>query len=145
MRFIKSEYDNGHSLVIMEHLHGLFEGFARLHPDDANHASEYAGCAYAETRATIKALKYEHMLAKKDAETCRKFIKSCECYKNWDPESSTAKAAYRQLNRRIRKVNKLADEINNLMKGLEKSIWSRDITLKAIERKQTNQSKEVNS
>lgn len=146
MKFLTSKYTGGRSVVIIQHLGELFRGEARVHPDDKEKASEYAGCGYAEIRATIKALKYERKLAKDEAEICRKFIKSCECYKNWDPESPTARAAYRQLNRRIKKVNQLTDKINSAMQGLEKSIWSRDVTLKAIDRrKEQRKSKGVNS
>jgi len=144
MKFISSLYDGakGFSSVVMEHLGVNFIGTARLHPDDAHKASEYAGCAYAETRATIAALKYERNKLKEEAEMCRKFIKACECYKGWDPESPSARAAYRQLNRRIKKVNDITDEINDRTFNLERHIWKRDITLKALDRNKQNRLKD---
>lgn len=144
MKFISSLYDGakGFSSVVMEHLGKNFIGSAHLHPDDASRASEYAGCAYAETRATIDALKYERKLLKEDAEACRKFIKACECYKGWDPESPTARAAYRQLNRRIKKVNDITEEINDLMFNLERHIWKRDITINALDKNKQNRLKD---
>ncbi len=144
MKFISSTFnkETGISIVVMEHLGIQFEGIARLHPDDANSASEFAGCAFAEARATIKALKYERKVAKEKAEQTRKFVKQCECYKDWDPNSPTAHAAYRQMSLYIKKVNKLTDIINNMDFELKRSIWDRDITLKAFER---NKAKKVNS
>lgn len=143
MRFINSMYDSktGYSTVTIEHMGKRFFGTASLHPDDKDKASKYAGCAYAETRAEIKALKYERKIVKEKAEECRKLVKACEQYKNWDKDSPSAKIIYRQLNVRIKKVNKLTDAINHKMKNLEKSIWKRDITVKAFER---NRSKKVN-
>lgn len=135
MKFITSLYDSakGFSSVVMEHLGKNFVGSAHLHPDDAEKASRYAGCGYAESRAIISALKYERGLLKEEAETCRKFIKACECYKGWDPESPSARAAYRQLNRKIKKVNDITEEINDRMFAIERDIWQRDVTLKAFD------------
>lgn len=139
MEFISGTFDKktGISTVVMEHLGVRFEGIARLHPDDIDNASEFAGCSFAETRATIKALKYERKMVKEKAEQARKFIKQCECYKNWDPESSTARAAYRQMNRYVKKVKQLTDIINYMDFKLKRSMWDRDITLKAFERNKT--------
>lgn len=136
MKFLSSTYDSekGISKVIIKHLGLNFIGRAFIHPDDKEKASEYAGCGYAETRAVIKALKYERALAKREAEVCRKFVKACECYKCWNHEDNSARAIYRQLNRKIKKVNDLTDEINNKMFALERHIWNRDIALKAFER-----------
>ena len=41
-----------------------------------------------------------------------------EGYKDFDKNSPTAKVMYRQLNQRIKKVNKLIDEINAMYLGL---------------------------
>ena len=88
-------------------------------------------------KATIKALKYERKLEKEKAEACRIFVKDCANYKDFDKESRMAKIMYKQLNVRIKKVNKLTDQINQLYKDLQQVIWGRDITLKAIERKKS--------
>ena len=140
MEFIDGNFDekSGISIVSLKHLGEKFTGFAKVHPDDATKASHFAGCTYAESRAYIKAIKYERKKAKEEAEICRKFIKACSCYKNWDPESPTAKAAYRQLNRRIKKVNDLTEIINDEMFRLSHMIWKRDITLKAFEKNKQN-------
>ena len=44
---------------------------------------------------------------------------------------------YRQLNRRIKRVNQLADEINQKMRDLDIAIKQKDIVHKALERKKT--------
>lgn len=139
MKFIRSNYEeDGHAYVVLEHLKTRFYGNANVHPDDINNASEFAGCILAEMRAQVKALKYERKIAKEEAETCRKFIRACECYKNWDKESQSAKILYKQLNYKIKRVNKLTDEINDLLFKINKYIVERDITLKAFERNKQN-------
>jgi hypothetical protein len=53
---ISSNYDETTGIsktVILTDL-GSFEGFAKLHPDDKENASRFAGCRYAEERALIK-------------------------------------------------------------------------------------------
>ena len=144
MKFISSSYDPkwGVSKVVMQHLGQKFEGVAIAHPDIMDTASEYAGCYYAEIRATIKALKYERNKAKEEAEICRKFVKAIEHYAKFNPEDESAKSIYRQLNVKIKKVNDLTDQINNLMLLLQKEILGRETVLKAIADKKT---KPVNS
>ena len=118
----------------------LFKGEARVHPEDMDKVSEIVGGRYAETRATIAALKYERKIVKEKCEECRKFVRACEQYKKFDKGSPTARVIYRQLNRRIKRVNDITDEINSLYKSMGKHIWQRNIILKSIERK----SKQVN-
>ena len=108
------------STVEIEHMGKPFTDYAYCHPDDE--WSEFTGCRIAETRATIQALKYERTIKIKKCEECRKFVKAVEQYKNFDKTSSTAKAMYRQLNRRIKEVNDLTDLINNIELNLKASI-----------------------
>lgn len=137
MKFISSSYDEetGVSSVTMQHLGKKFTGTAKIHPEEKEKQSAYAGCNYAEIRATIQGLKYERKLAKAKADEAIDFVKSCECYAQFDKDSPSAKAMYRQLNQRIKKVNDLADEINNLYRSLEMFIKRREIILNAMERK----------
>ena len=140
MKFIDSYILNdGTSVVVIEHKGELFTGNAKLHPEDKDKMSEFTGCRYAEIRATIKALKHERNVLKAEAEDCRKMIKACSQDKRWDPKSPTAKVAYRQLNIRIKKVNKLTEEINQLMFGLEKSIWSDGVISNALHNRKQKQ------
>lgn len=137
MKFIASYYnkETGKATVIIQHLSKKFVGEAFLNPEEKEKGSEFAGCKYAEIRATIKALKYERKIAKEAADQAIDFVKSCNCYANFDSDSKTAKAIYRQLNQRIKRVNDLADQINKLYFELDNSIKNRDIILKAIEQK----------
>lgn len=137
MKFISSSYDSktGKSEVVMQHLGVKFTGVARIHPDDWENASSFEGCFIAEIRATILALKYERYLVKKKSDEAIDLLKACSCYKNFDKNSPTAKAIYRQVNRRIKKVNDITDEINNLYKVMEMHTHARTTVLRAIKRK----------
>ena len=137
MKFISSEYAShlGRAIVTMQHLGKKFVGIANAHPDDAENASEYAGCALAELRATVRALKYERKIAKNKSDEALDFVKACEGYAKFDPESDTAKVMYRQLNRRIKRVNDLTDQINDLLEKIKIFGQRRQIILNALKRK----------
>lgn len=137
MQLIESYFNEtlGKSISVVKHRKKQYYGYAWIHPEDKEIASKYTGCRYAEMRAEIKALKAEHKKEKAACEECRKFVKACSQYKNFDKDSSTAKAMYRQLNRRIKRVNDLADQINQKVQDLEIAIKQKDIVHKALERK----------
>ena len=119
------EESTGKSYATIEHLGRRYQGMSKLHPEEEN-SSRFTGCRYAEMRAQIKALKFERELKIQKCDECRKFIKACSQYNGWDKESSTAKAIYTQLNKRIKEVDKLTNEINHLM-------WNLNITIKQQE------------
>ena len=137
MKFIESYFDKEtkESTVIVEHMGVQFIGKAKLHPEDSDRCSELVGGRYAEMRATIKALKYERNIEKQKCEECRKFVKACSQYRNFDKDSQTAKLMYRQLNKRIKRVNALADEINVLYEGIITDVAKRDKLLNKINNK----------
>lgn len=128
---------SGKSFVELEHKGKYYLGMAKLHPEDKKDglASRYTGCRYAELRAEIKALKAEYKAEKAACEECRKFVKACTQYKNFDKESTTAKSIFRQLNCRIKRVNQLADKINEKVRDLDMAIRQKDIVHKAIQNK----------
>lgn len=141
MKFIDSLYDEttGISKVTVQHLGVKFTGSAFVHPEEP-HPSAFAGCEYAEIRAEIEALKYERQLEKNKADMAIDFLKSCKGYKNFDNDSDTAKVLYRQLNKRVQRVNNITDEINKRLRQLEMAIKKREVTLKIIEeRKRTKE------
>jgi hypothetical protein len=62
-------------------------------------------------------------------------VKACECYKNWNKEDSSAKIVYRQLNRKLKKVNDLTEDINNCILLLKKYIITREVLKKKLKEK----------
>lgn len=134
----------GGSFAVVENKGEKFLGFAKCHPDDMAEASKFAGCGYAETRAIIKALKEERRKEKEQCEILRKFVKAVTQYKDFDNTSREARAMFRQLNRRIKKVNALTEEINKEMQNLEAAIAQRDIVKRAIKRRRDRRAEEIN-
>lgn len=111
MKFIDSwTNDEKISCVTVKYRNNYYEGRAYLHPEDD--WSEFTGCRYAHERAEIAALKDEWKEKKAACEECRKFVNMVTQYKNFDKDSPTAKAMFRQLNRRIKEVNTLANIIS---------------------------------
>ena len=137
MHLISSYFneETGKSIVEVKHKKRIYHGTARLHPEDMDKASKYAGCRFAEIRAEIKALKTEHRKEKEACEEIHKFVRACAQYKNFDETSPTAKAMYRQLHRRIKRVNDLADLINQKLQDLETTIKQKEIVGNALEKK----------
>ena len=141
MHLISSYFNEktGKSIVVIKHKKKIYEGTAKLHPEDVDKASKYAGCRFAEIRAEIKALKEEHKKEKAACEEIRKFVRACTQYANFDETSPTAKVMYRQLHRRIKRVNDLADLINQKLQDLETAIKQKEIVTNALERKKNKQ------
>ena len=127
--------ETGISQAEVEHLGKHFFAIAKCHPDDMPEVSKFAGCGYAETRAIIKALKWERKKKMQECEVIRKFVKAVGQYKNFNSEDPSAKAMYRQLNRRIKEVDAITDEINKEMQNLQTAIAQRDVVKRAIKRR----------
>ena len=53
---------------------GSFTGIAKLHPDDQDKASRFAGCRYAEIRATIKYMKMKKKLFKEEIKLLNRLL-----------------------------------------------------------------------
>jgi len=136
MKFLSSYYneESGTSIVQMEHLDKEFLGMAQCHPEE-EYPSKYAGCQYAEIRATIKALKYERKLLKEKVDFLKQFVRRCEDRKDFCEDEYTPRAVYKELNYQIDRVNELTDKINELLDDLDKLPKRRDIVNKAMDRR----------
>lgn len=139
--FLDSGYSEseGLSWTTIKYKGKEYTAFTKIHKDDINKASKYAGCRFAEEKAKIKALKDELREEKIKCNACRDFLKSVMQYKNFDKNSPSAKAMFRQLNKRIKKVNNLIEEINEMIRDYDANIRQRDIVTAAIDRKKNNE------
>ena len=124
MKFISSSYDpdTGISTVVMQHLGVKFTGVAKVHPDEKTKSSKFAGCRYAEIRATIKALKYERNKLKSEFKIIKNYLSSCESYADFDIHNNEYyKPFYRQFKKRENKIvelNVAIAELEILVKNL---------------------------
>ena len=142
MKFLDSGTvkETGYSTVTIKHKGNEYVGQAKCHPDDT--FSEFTGCRYAQERAEISALKDEWKQKKHDCDECRKYLIAVSQYAGFDKESSTAKAMFRQLNRRIKEVNKLAEIISQKQFNLQVAIKQQDSFNSKIEQMRLNDNTE---
>lgn len=137
MKFLNSWTfkSDGLSQVYVEHKGQIFEGVAKCHPDDE--WSEFTGCRFAELRAEKKALKAQYKEEKLKLDGIKNFITAVSQYKNFDNESPTAKAMYRQYNRRVKQLEELASKIS----AIDNIIKYRLEALKSAEKKRKESKK----
>lgn len=142
MKFLTSitKPEKGISKVFIEHMGRTFVGYAKKHPED--NWSEFTGCRYAEERAEIKALKAELKKKKHDCDECKKFVTAVSQYAEFDPKSPTARAMFRQLNRRIKAVNDIISLINEKEFNLRVAIRQQDGFNNRINQMKLNNNKE---
>lgn len=121
--------ETGESFVALINKDGVYTGTAKLHPDDKQFASQYAGCHLAEYRAWIQYMKKERRKKKLQLDTIKKLnndIKlNCE---NINPKLQ------KRINLKIRdyynKIQELNNNINQLETKIKKDIEMRDVILK---------------
>lgn len=126
MKLLSSIFDaeTGISTVTIQTELGIFQGRARLHPDDRDNASNLAGCRLAEERAILKYFKT--LLKYKKIE----FKALNHIYKDlYDNDAFDDKIFHRlnlQLRNRTNEMNILKEEIKNIEDYIQKSILMRD-------------------
>lgn len=129
----------GVSFATIKYRGNEYTAFTKLHEEDKDKASKYAGCRFAEQKAQIKALKAELRNEKAKCDAIKDYIKSVCQYGTFDKDSPTAKAMFRQLNVRVKRVDALVDEINQMIQDYDTDIRQRDIVTAAIQRKKENE------
>lgn len=113
---------SGESCVTIEHKGKEYTGKAHLHPDDK--FSNITGCQYAEMRAIVKALKNDLKEARKDYNNCKNFVTSVTQCKIFNNEEKTAKAIFKQLNKKEKVVISLQNAINYYEASIKNMIES---------------------
>lgn len=95
-------------------------GAASLHPDDANHASKYAGCRYAEIRATIKYIKMKKRVLRNEIKLLNKLIN------NIITQKKSKELLIKEYNNILEDIKYCNDVINSLHISLKTTIEERD-------------------
>lgn len=133
---MKSNFDRktGISSVTINTPYGQFTGIAKLHPEDINHASEFAGCEIAEMRANIKYLKEQRKEAKIQ-------YKAIQCYYNaisetaeFNPYSKDAQIARRMIKEYTAEIVSLSKTIEAIQSAIKRKIKTRDEVLTKLDR-----------
>ena len=127
MKLISAEFnkETGVSTVILQNRNGRYIGTAKLHPEDKEFASEYAGCRIAEKRAWIKYLKEELKKAKLQKKTINSLRANV-----WDnvptiniPYENRIDLEYKKYDKAIKN---LKTEIEIIKHSIELDIKARD-------------------
>lgn len=137
-KLVYSNYDpeSGISIARIQTPHGTFKGKARVHPLEADIASSYAGCKYAEIRAYIKYYKFLAKLKQSSIEEITKiYNKLNQCKTIPDKATNWAEEQLNTLKKEKTDYLKIAKEYQEDMKDL---INQRSEILKKINRAKNN-------
>ena len=109
--------ETGQSEVVLVDRFGTYIGKARLHPDDKDNASKYAGCRIAEYRAWIKALKSRRRRAKIKLEAIISLEKDIIQVYSDSCESALKRIKFKKID-----YEDEIDQINQDIKAIEQAI-----------------------
>ncbi len=141
MRTIASDYNEvtGTSEVTVATDLGLITGYAYLHPDDAEIASHFAGCRYAEMRAGIKYMKLKIKIAKYQLQPLRRIYTSLVSNKFCNRNDKGFKKLEKEIYTLEDDIETYKGNIKTLTERLNNAIQSRpDMVKKMMEKKQGN-------
>lgn len=140
MKTIASNYDGHTSKVTIATDLGDITGYAMLHPDDADIASSYAGCRYAEMRAGIKYMKAKIRIAKYQLEPLKRIYNDLIQKKNYNKNNKGIKMLEKEIYKLEDDIATCKTHIKTLTERLQKAIDARpDIVKNMINKKQGNE------
>ena len=131
IKMIKSNFDEitGISEVTIATDIGEFSGTSKLHDEDRNISSSFAGCQYAEMRAVIKYMKRKMHDLDMQIKGLTDFQSSLKCRKDYNHisiENSKARRRIYELNRQKeiweKRMNSLYERMLRNMEQREKVI-----------------------
>ena len=131
IKMIKSNFDEitGISEVTIATDIGEFSGTSKLHDEDRNISSSFAGCQYAEMRAVIKYMKRKMHDLDMQIKGLTDFQSSLKCRKDYNHicvENSKARRRIYELNKQKeiweKKMNSLYERMLSNMEQREKVI-----------------------
>ena len=118
MKIIYSNFDEttGISTVTILTKIGEFTGTSKLHNEDKNISSSFAGCRYAEIRAIIKYYKkkLENINNQiKGLDDCRKIIENLKDYNEYSVENRRIRRRLYELKSEKQKIKMCIDNLRN--------------------------------
>lgn len=125
IKMIKSNFDEmtGISEVTIATDIGEFSGTSKLHDEDRNISSSFAGCQYAEMKAIIKYMKYRVKIINeriKGLDNCRKTLENKKNYNHNSDENRTIRKQIYILNKQKQELkNKIFSLHDRMMRNME--------------------------
>ena len=140
MKTIASDYNEttGISKVTVATDLGEITGYASLHPDDKDIASNFAGCRYAEMRAGIKYMKEKVKISKYQLEPLKRIYNDLSQKKYYNKNNNGAKMLEKEIYKLEDDIETYKTNIKTLTERLQTAIDSRDNIVKDMMKKQGN-------
>lgn len=141
MKTIRSDYNEatGTSEVTVATDLGIITAYAYLHPDDAEIASHFAGCRYAEMRAGIKYMKLKIKITKYQLEPLKRIYTSLISNKFCNKNSKGFKKLEKEIYTLEDDIETYKTNIKTLTERLQKAIDTRPNLIKdMLKKKQGN-------
>ena len=141
MKTIASDYneETGLSTVTVATDLGLITGYASLHPDDAEIASHFAGCRYAEMRAGIKYMKKKIQISKYQLEPLKKIYNILVNNKKYDIDNKGIKLLEKEIYTLEDDIETYKTNVKTLSERLQNAMENRaSIVKNMINKKQDN-------
>ena len=134
MKTIASDYneETGLSIVTISTDLGMFTGTAKLHPEDAEIASHFAGCRYAEMRAGIKYMKAKARETKQVLDSLTKIYKNLKQMNSFDKNFKGVKLFEKEIYLLEDEVETFKNNAKTLKERLDKAINTRPDIIKEI-------------
>lgn len=137
IKTIASDYNEntGLSSVTISTDLGEFTGYSKLHPEDVEIASKYAGCRYAEMRAGIKYMKAKARISKYTLDYLNKIYKNLKQMKSFDENYKGAKLLEKEIYLLEDEVETFKTNAKTLQERLDKAIDTRPNIIKDLHKK----------
>lgn len=131
---IYSKYnpETGVSKVWIKNRYGTFMGKSRLHKEDKDYVSSYAGCRFAEMKAIIKTYKRKVQNLKLRLKELIYFQSMLEQTKGYNSESIEARKLRKRIYLLKEEIKKEEHNIDVYEENFQKEIKQRDASIKFL-------------
>lgn len=131
MKFICGYYNDqtGESTVTLANKYGQYTGYAYLHPDDKESASEYAGCNLAQKRAWLDSMRKDRRRISFQLKAIQNLYKDIKQNVK-DPDPKIIKRFQIQIKLYKSALAEINGDIQELQNLIQKTIEIRDSILK---------------
>lgn len=137
LKTIASSYnpETGISTATVSTEIGIFNGLARLHPDDKEIASKFAGCEYAEMRAILKYAKEKIKIINYQLEPLEKIYNDLKNRKYFKERNTGVRLLQNEIKELKDTRTIIQIQAKNLADTLQKNINTRPDIIKSIQEK----------
>lgn len=131
--------ETGISTVIIKNKYGKFKGWSRLHIEDEQYASNYAGCRFAEFKAEIKCLKKQRADLKLRLKELNYFKKMLEDTNGYNVDSIEARKLRKRIHIVSKEIHTFDEKIESATNALQQEIKARDKALSFLKKYRNNE------